>query len=323
MARMTSRFCCGLAALALLAAAAARAEEHYPDRTIKLIVGFGAGGPTDIPARYMAQHLESILGQSVVVENKSGASGQIATNYVLSQPRDGYTLLLCTHFESINEAVYKHIGYKLSDIAPISQISKYYYAITLANTVPADNLEQFIAYAKAHPKAVNYATVGSASVQEIFAHQLEKLAGIEMNRVFYKGGAEIMQDFLPGRVQFFVSPTLSVMPYYRSGKLRIVAVTSPERLKVAPDVPTLTEQGIKFVAFGWLGVCAGAGTPQPIISLLDRDIVSVVKSPGYEALIEKAGSIPTSSTPEELQNVIDDTYKQVESTIREYHMQIE
>jgi tripartite-type tricarboxylate transporter receptor subunit TctC len=323
MSRMMSKFWCGLAMLALIAAGPARAGEHYPDRTVRLIVGFGAGGPTDIPARFMAKKLETMLGQSVIVENKPGASGQIATNYVLEQPRDGYTLLLCTHFEPINEAVYKHIGYKLSDIAPISQISKYYYGITLAKTVPADNLEQFIAYAKAHPKGVNYATVGSASVQEIFAHQLEKLTGITMNRVFYKGGAEIMRDLLPGRVQFFVSPTLSVMPYYRAGKLRIIAVTSPERLKVAPEVPTLTEKGFGFVAFGWLGVCAGAGAPQPIISLLNRDIGSIVNSSGYRALIEKAGSIPTASTPEELQKVIDDTYKQVESTIREYHMQIE
>jgi tripartite-type tricarboxylate transporter receptor subunit TctC len=290
---------------------------------VRLFVGFGAGGPTDIPARYIAKKLEPMLGQSVIVENKPGASGQIATNYVLSQPRDGYTLLLCTHFESINEAAYKHVTYKLSDIAPISQVSKYYYAITLANAVPAKNFKEFIAYAKAHPDGVNYATVGSASVQEVFSHQLEELAGIKMNRVFYKGGAEIMKDFLAGRVQFFVSPTLSVMPYYKTGKLRIVAVSSPERLKVAPDVPTLTEQGINFVAFGWLGVCAGAGTPQPIISLLNHDIAAVVNSPGYEALIEKAGSIPQSSTPQQLQKVIDDTYKQVESTIRKYHMQIE
>jgi tripartite-type tricarboxylate transporter receptor subunit TctC len=323
MSPTTSKFGCVLAVLAVLFAGTAFAEEHYPDRTVRLIVGFGAGGPTDIPARYIAQHLEPILARSVIVENKPGASGQIATSYVLSQPRDGYTLLLCTHFESINEAVYKHVAYKLSDIAPISQISKYYYAITLANTMPAKNLEQFIAYAKAHPNGVNYATVGSASVQEIFAHRLEELAEIKMNRVFYKGGAEIMKDLLAGRVQFFVSPTLSVMPYHNTGKLRIIAVSSPQRLTVAPDVPTLTENGIKFVAFGWLGVCAGAGTPQPIISLLNRDIVSVVNSPGYEAMIEKAGSIPTSSTPEELQKVIDDTYKQVESTVRKYHMQIE
>ena len=170
----------------------------------------------------------------------------------------------------------------------------------MAKTIPAESLTEFIAYAKAHPAGVNYATVGAGSVQEIFAHQLEKLTGITMNRVFFKGGAEVIEELIAGRVHLFVSPTLSVMPYYKAGDLRILAVTSPERLAVAPDVPTLTEDGIPFVAFGGLGVCAGEGTPRPIIALLNRDIVSIVKTPEYRALIEKAGSIPISSTPKSL-----------------------
>ena len=323
MRHKSSKLLSTFAAVALLATGPTCAAEHYPDRAVKLIVGFPAGGPTDIPARYMAKTLGAKLDQSVVVINKPGASGQIATNYALAQPPDGYTLLLCTHFEPINEAFYKHVGYKLSQIAPITQIAKYYYALAVAKSVPADTLKQFIAYAKAHPNGLNYATIGSASVQEVFKHQLEELTGITMTRVFYKGGPPVIRDLLAGRVQFYVAPTLSVMPYYRARKLKIIAVTSPKRLKAAPDVPTLTENGVNFVAFGWLGVCTGAGTPQPIISLLNRDIGSIVNSSGYAAIVEKGGEIPTSSTPEELQKVIDHTYNQVEKTIRKYHMQVQ
>ena len=310
-----------LAALAIVVPA--QAQDPYPARTIRLVVGFGAGGPTDIPARFIADRLSKILGKRVIVENKPGAGGQIATNDVLAQPRDGYNLLLCTHFESINTALYKKVAFKLSDIAPITQISKYYYGLALANTIPAKSLEEFFAHAKANPGQVHYASVGGGSVQEIFARQLAKMAGISLNKVAFKDGATVMQELLAGRVHFFVSPTLSVLPHYRSGKLKILAVTSPERLPVASDVPTLKERGISFVALGWLGVCAGAGTPQPVIALLNRHIGSIVNSPEYRALIEKAGSIPIASTPGELGKVLIETHEQVATTIREFGMQIE
>src|SRR5215467_14396120 len=134
---MKAGLCRGLAVVALAGIAAARAEDTYPARPIRLVVGFGAGGPTDIPARFIADKLGDALGQRVIVENKPAAAGMIATRDVLAQPRDGYTLLLCTHFESINTAVYKNTGFKLDDVAPISLIAKYYYGLALANVVPA------------------------------------------------------------------------------------------------------------------------------------------------------------------------------------------
>ena len=313
-----------LVAVPLLAfATGAPAQDSYPSRTVRLVVGFGAGGPTDIPARYIADKLSPALGQRVIVENKPGAAGQIAARDVLAQVSDGYNLLLCTHFESINPALYKRAGFKTNDFAPITQISKYYYGITLANSAPPKTFEEFIAYAKANPGQMHYATIGAGSVQEIFARQLAKRAGIELNRIPFKDGATAMRDILAGRVHFFVSPTLSVLPHYQAGRMKILAVTSPERLRVAPEVPTVTEKGIAFVAFGWLGVCARAGTPEPIIARLNRDIGSIVNSPGYRALIEKAGSIPIASTPAELGKVMVDTQKQVAVTIQEFRMQIE
>src|SRR3990172_3440981 len=242
-----------LPALAALAAAGAvEAQTGYPDKPVRLVVGFSAGGPTDLPARFIADRLGSLLAQRVVVENRVGAGGQIATQDVLARPRDGYTLLLCTHFESINTALYRKVAFKLSDIAPISQISRYYYGVAVTNEIPAQNWDAFIAYAKANPGKINYATVGAGSAQEILARQLAKLTGIDMIKVPYKGGADIMTDLMAGRLHFYVSPTLAVLPQYRAGKLRIIAVTSPERLPAAPEIQTLTEKSIPFVRFGWL-----------------------------------------------------------------------
>ena len=141
---------------------------------VRMIVGFAAGGPTDIPARYIADKLGDLIGQRVVVENKPAAAGMLATREALAQPRDGYTLLLCTHFESINVAVYKNPQYRLAELAPISLIAKYYYGIGLSNVVPATDIASFASYAKARPGEISYGTLGPGSAQEIFARQLER-----------------------------------------------------------------------------------------------------------------------------------------------------
>jgi len=297
-----------LAPLLLFLCAAAHAQ--YPDKPVRLVVGFSAGGPTDLPARFIADRLGAALGQRVVVENRPGAAGQIATQDVLAKPRDGYNLLLCTHFESINAAVYKNVAYQLADIAPVSQVSRYYYGVVAANDVPARDWEAFVAYARANPGKLNYGTIGKGSAQHILALELGKLSGTERVGVPYKGGADALNDLLAGRVQMYVSPTLAVLPPWKAGRVRLLAVSSPERLAAAPEVPTLVEKGLPFVRFGWLGVCAGSGTPEPIVSLLHRHIVAVVQSAEYREMTEKAGSIALSSTPEELAKILAETYEQ-------------
>ncbi len=306
--------------LALIWIAAAFAQ--YPDKPIRLVVGFSAGGPTDLPARYIADRLGTQLGQRVIVENRTGAGGQIATQDVLARPRDGYNLLLCTHFEGINLAIYKNAAYTLADIAPITQISLYYYAAAVANSVPAKSWEEFVAYAKANPGKLNYGMTGRGSAQEILALELGKLSGIEMTGIAYKGGADVMNDLLPGRLQFYVSPTLGVLPHYKAGKLRLIALTSPERLAAMPDIPTLVEKGLPFVRYGWLAVCAGAGTPPAVIALLNRDIGAIVRSPEYRELIEKAGSIAVASTPDELAHILRETYEQTARIAREFNLRL-
>jgi tripartite-type tricarboxylate transporter receptor subunit TctC len=310
-----------LALLVASAAAPANAAETYPSHPIRLLVGFGAGGPTDIPARFVADKLSDALGQRVVVENKPAAAGIMATRDLIAQPADGYTLLLCTHFDPINVAMYRNVGFKLSDLAPISLIAEYYYGLALSNSIPANDLEAFIAYAKAHPGDVNYATIGAGSAQEIMARQLEKLTGITMNRIPFRGGPQVVQELVAGRVNFYVSPTLAIVPQYQAKQLKILATTSPQRLNGLAEIPTLKEKGIDFIRFGWLGICAAAGTPEQIVKTLHDKIVPIVASADYRAMIEKGGSIPISSTPQELGGIIKQTSDDVAASIKEFGMQ--
>jgi tripartite-type tricarboxylate transporter receptor subunit TctC len=314
------RYCLALG-LATAIAAAAHAQDAYPNKPIRLVVGFAAGGPTDIPARLIADKLGDLLGQKVVVENKTGAGGMLATRDVLAQPRDGYNLLLCTHFESINAAVYRNPQFALSDLAPISLVSRYYYALAVSNALNTDTLEAFLQHARANPGKVSYASIGAGSAQEIFARELEKLAGISMTGVPYRGGAPVMQDLLPGRVQFYVAPTANVMPFVEKGELKVVAISSADRIKGAPNVPTLREKGIDFVRFGWLGICAANGTPEPILARLNRELRTVVAMPDYQKLIEQSGSIPEASTPAELRKIIDRTRDETAAAVQAFELQ--
>ena len=310
-----------LALMVIVAAALAAPAQDYPNRPVRLVVGFAAGGPTDIPARFIADKLGPMLGQRVVVENKTGAGGMLATREVLAAPRDGYNLLLCTHFESINVSVYRNPQYRLDDLAPISLVSKYYYGITLSNTVPADDLESFIRYAKANPGKISYATIGAGSAQDIFGRQLERLTGTSMTAVPYRGGANVLQDLLTGQVQLYVAPTANVMPLHNEKKIKMIVTSSPERLQAARDVPTLREKGIDFVRFGWLGVCAGAGTPEPILQVLGKHLHTIIASAEYRELIEKSGSIPEASTPKELRRILEQTRVEVDGTVKEFGLQ--
>jgi len=310
-----------LCCIAVLPFGVAAVRAEYPERPIRLIVGFGAGGPTDIPARFIADKLGALLKQSIVVENRTGASGMLATRYVLSQPQDGHTLLFCTHWESLNYAFEKNAGYQLSDIAPISLVTKYFSAVTVPPSLPVDTLEEFVKYAKARPGVVNYSTVGALSPQEIVSLRLAKLAGITMTRVPFRTGTQIIPELLAGRVHLYVGPTLAVLPLYRDNKVKFLAVTSAQRLTEIPEVPTLVEQGYDYAPFGWLGFCAGAKTPPATLALLNRHIVAITSGPEYRKLIEQGGATPVSSTAAELGEVIDQTASEAASVIREFALE--
>lgn len=292
--------------LATILAGAVRAEP-YPTRPIRLVVGFPAGGPTDGPARVIAERLRASLGQPVMVENKPGAGGMIAVNDVLSQPRDGYSLLLCTYIDPINTVLLKTATYRPEDLGGISQITRAYYALAVPKTLPANSIREFIAYARGRPGQLNYGHVGVGSAPELVAKEFEQLTGIRMTGVPFRGTGPALQEMLADRLDFLVGPLVVTMPLYETRQIKLLAVTSPDRLAVAPDVPTLTEEGVPMVRYGWLGLCGGAGLPRDVVDLLSRRVREAVDSPEYRALMVATGVQGVSSSPEEFAAVITKT----------------
>lgn len=293
--------------------------QSYPSKTIRLQVGLAAGGPTDLAARAIADKLGPLLNGHVVVENKVGASGLVATRHLLSQPADGHTLLLCSHYESINTVLYKTQPYKLEDIMGISQVSAYYYGFAVAQSVPVNTFNEFIAYAKARPGQLNSAT---SPGQEIMMNQFEKATGISMVRIAFNNTPAALQEMLAGRIHFNGNTLAGIKPQYMAKQVKLIAVSGPSRLPEAPDVPTLKEMGIEGIyASGWLGVCARAGTPKPIVNLVNKHVRSIVDSDEFRAFLTKAGSNAVSSTPEEFAKLMKLTVDQVEPAIKEFNMQ--
>ena len=309
---------CALVAGLIMAAPAGDAvAQTYPDRPIRLLVGFPAGGPSDIPARIVAEKLQTALGQPVVVENKTGAAGMIALNEMLGQPRDGHTLLLCSYLDASNTLLYKTVAYKLEDVQPISLVAKAYYAFTVPTALPAKDMQEFIAHAKARPGQLNYGRVGSGSVTELLAKQLEKVAGISMVGVPFRGTGPALQEVAGGRLEFMVGPLALSLPLHDGGQVRIIGLTSPERLAAAPSLPTLTEQGVPITNYGWWGVCGAAGLPKAVLDRLSKEVMSAVNAPDYKAVMQRSGAIPVASTPAEMSAVIADTVRDTAALIKE------
>jgi tripartite-type tricarboxylate transporter receptor subunit TctC len=306
-----------LIASAFAAWAMPAAAQDYPTRPIRMVVGFTAGGPTDIPARFIADRLATALGHPVIVENKPGAGATLAANDVMSRGRDGYDLLVCTYFDAVNTLLYKSLHYKLDDLVGVTLIARYSYVVAAANSLPVDTFPELVAFTRQHPGEVNYAQLGVASTQNLLAKRLERLAGVQMTAIPYKGSSEVAQELIAGRSQLYIGPPIGLVSLYQAKQIKVLAVTGNERMPAIPEVPTLKESGIPLVAYAWVGICAGVGTPQPVIDLLNKRITAIVDSPEYRALVEKSGSVAVSSTPQELHEVIEETAADAAPIIRE------
>jgi len=307
--RKILRLTAGVAALPALPRIA-RAQT-YPTRSVLLLVGYAPGGPTDICARLISQWLSQRLGQQFVVENRSGAGSNIATEAAVQAAPDGYTLLLVTSSNAINATLYRNLNFDfMRDIAPIAGIMQAPSVLEVNPSVPIKSVPEFIAYAKANPGKINMGTAGNGSPPHMFGELFKAMAGVDLAVVGYRGGGPALVDLLSGQVQVMFEGITSSIGYIKAGKLRALAVTSAKRSAALPDIPTIGEFVPGYAATGWFGLGAPKGTPQPIIDMLSKAIGEVLADPEMKARFADLGAEPMPMTPAEFGNLIaDDTQK--------------
>lgn len=294
--------------LPLLAAPlfARQAFAAFPDQPLRVVVPFTPGTGPDIIARFVAERLSPKLGQPVVVENVAGASGNIGSQQVARARADGTTLMSSVNTLVMNASLYKNLPYDpVADFAPIS-LAAWGALVLVANPAQAPNtLAEFIALAKARPKALNYGSPGVGTPHHLSMALVETDAGIELTHVPYKGSAGAVQDLLGGQIGYMFLPVHVSAQYVRAGKLKALAVGSPKRLPQLPDTPTLIEQGLTGADVDmWYGLFAPKATPADIIDRLNREIAVILGAPDARQVFEAQGLIPTTSTPAELQAIV-------------------
>jgi tripartite-type tricarboxylate transporter receptor subunit TctC len=272
---------------------------NWPQRPIKLVVPFSAGGNTDSIARLTAERLSQSLGQPVIVDNKPGANGAIAADFVAQSPPDGYTLFMAAMpVLAILPTITKTKYDPIRDFAPISIVGSNPFVMAISKSVPATNLREFVAYAKKNPGKLNYASGGSGSVSHLSAALFVKRANLEMTHVSYKGGGPAVADLLGGQVQMYFGNLSELAPQAESGKIRIIGVSSLERAKQIPNVPTFAESGFPgFKTITWNGLVAPAGTPPAIINRLAADVKLAVSQPELRARLWQLGVDSIGDTP--------------------------
>jgi tripartite-type tricarboxylate transporter receptor subunit TctC len=293
----------GAAALPLVPGLA-RAQA-YPSRPARIVVGFPAGGATDIQGRLMAEWLTERLGQQFIVENKPGASGNIGTETVAKAAPDGYTLLQVVTPHAINPALYSNLGFDfLRDIAPVIYSARLAYLVVVNPSVPANTLAELIAYAKANPGRINYGSAGQGTPQNIACELFKMMTGVNLVHVPYKGGAPAVADLISGHVQVIFAPLSESIQQVKAGKLRALAVTTTTRLDVLPDVPTVAEFVTGYEASGFAGIGVPKGTPVEIIALLNKELNAGLASDKVRTRIVELGGTVMGGTPAEFAKVL-------------------
>jgi tripartite-type tricarboxylate transporter receptor subunit TctC len=291
---------------ALCGFASAAAAQNYPSHNIRIIVPFAAGGLNDTAARIIQPYLEKALKQSVVVENKPGASGILGATYTAKSPPDGYTLTMVASSHTVLPATTANLPYDAEkDFAPIILLGKNPLMFVVNANVPAKTIQEFVALAKSEPGKLNYATPGAATQTRLVAELWSLRAGIKMQHVPYKGGAPAILSVVAGQTQFTVLSPLVSGPQIAAGKVRALAVGSLTRDPQYPDVPTLAESGFPgFEAIQWVGLLAPAGTPKPIVDRINAEVNKALKDPAMIKQLAQQGMLPAGGTPESFRALI-------------------
>jgi len=272
--------------------------QAYPTRPVRIIVGFTAGGPNDFHARLMGQWLSERLGQQFVVENRPGASGNIATEAAVRAPPDGYTLLVIASSVAINATLYEKLNYNfLRDIAPVAGIIRNRLVVAVNPSFPAKTIPELIAYAKANPGKIDMASGGNGTPQHVAGELFKMMTGVSMIHVPYRGEAPALTDLISGQVQVMFSTVTASFAYIRTGKLRALAVTTATRSEALPDVPSVGDFVPGYEVSTWAGIGAPKGTPPEVIDRLNREINAGLNSPRIKARYADLGATPFAGSP--------------------------
>jgi tripartite-type tricarboxylate transporter receptor subunit TctC len=287
--------------------ATAASAQGYPNRTIRLVVPFPAGGTTDILAREVAQKLTEVLGQAVVVDNRPGAAGNIGSDLVAKSAADGYTLLMGTvGTHAINPSLYSKMPYDhVKDFAPVVLVAGVPNVLVVNPALPVNSVSDLIKLAKDKPGQINFASSGSGTSIHLSGELFKTMAGIDMTHVPYKGSSPALTDLIGGQVQIMFDNLPSALPQIKGGRLRAIAVTSLKRAPVLPDIPTINESGLPgFEASSWFGVLAPAGTPAAIVARINTEVNKWLQSPDAREQLLGQGAEAAGGSPEQFANHI-------------------
>jgi tripartite-type tricarboxylate transporter receptor subunit TctC len=297
---MRNRFAALAAALLLGASAFGNAQDSWPSHPVKVVVPFPAGGNTDVQARIMSERLYATLGQQFIVENRVGAAGAIAAEYVAHAPADGYTLFFSASPQISVVPLVQKVNYDPEkDFVPISIVGTNPFVLGVQASVPADDLKGFVKYVKEHQGLLNFASGGTGTLGHLSGALFLQRAGLVMTHIPYKGGAPAVQDLVAGQVQMYFGNASELLQHAKSGKIKLLAVSSEKRAPQLPGVPAVAEYYKGFRTITWNGFLAPAGTPQAVIDTLAREVAKIVHDPATADRLEKIGVDPLGNTPEQ------------------------
>ncbi|WOH67381.1 tripartite tricarboxylate transporter substrate binding protein [Bradyrhizobium sp. BWA-3-5] len=289
----------------------------YPTRPTKIVAGFAAGGGVDITARLIGQWLADHLGEPFVVENRTGAGGNIGTEAVVNAAPDGYTLLLATVPNAVNASLYEKLSFNfVRDIAPVAGVIRVPMVVLVHPSVPAQTLAEFIAYAKANPGKVNMASAGSGSAPHMAGELFKMMTGVDMVHVPYRGQGPAMTDLIGGQVQILFAAAPGTTDHIKTGKLRALAVTTATRMAEMPDVPTVGEVVTGYEASQWYGFAAPKNTPAEIIGKLNQEINAAIADAGMKARLAAIGGDPMPGTPADFGKLITEETEKWSKVVR-------
>jgi tripartite-type tricarboxylate transporter receptor subunit TctC len=296
----------------------------YPIRPVHLLVGFSAGGPLDTGARLIGQWLSERLGQSFIIDNRPGASGNLAAEDVVRAPPDGYTLLECAAANACNTTLYDNLGFDFArDIAPVASVSRGGGVMEVNPSVPAKTVPEFIAYAKANPGKINMASAGPGSAPGLYGELFKAMAGVELVTVNSRGSGPALPDLIAGRVQVMFDVAITAIGPVKAGKVRALAVTNAKRIDALPDIPTIGEFVPGYEATGWQGIAAPRDTPPEIITILNREVNAALADPRFRARLTDLGFEPFANSPPEFGKFIVDYTEKWGKVIRAANLKAE